>query len=156
METKLMSDKMSGGGNNGQGVYSAAKEAIGSAAEQVRAAAPGTYDAGAKAARYVGDTATEHPLPVLAGTALMVLLGSWLLSSGRGNGSSDWARQTRDWQKRGYEMGDRVRGAAPSVSKVADDAGEYVSQTVRENPLSGVLVALAVGGVLGYLLQSRS
>ena len=45
-----MSDRMSGG-ESGEGVYGAAKEAIGSAAEQVRAAAPGTYDAGARAAR---------------------------------------------------------------------------------------------------------
>jgi hypothetical protein len=50
-----MSDRMSGG-ESGEGVYGAAKEAIGAAAEQVRAAAPDTYDAGARAARYVGDS----------------------------------------------------------------------------------------------------
>ena len=62
-----MSDRMSGG-ESGEGVYDAAKEAIGSAAEQVKAAAPGTYDAGARAARYVGETASEHPF--LVGTAV--------------------------------------------------------------------------------------
>ena len=63
---QVMSDRMSGG-ESGEGVYGAAKEAIGSAAEQVRAAAPGAYDAGARAARYVGETASEHPF--LVGTA---------------------------------------------------------------------------------------
>jgi hypothetical protein len=63
-----MSDRMSGGGS-GEGIYGTAKEAIGAAAEQVREASPGTYDAGARAARYVGETASEHPF--LVGTAVL-------------------------------------------------------------------------------------
>ena len=67
-----MSDKTSSGGSQ-EGLYGTAKEAMGSAAEQVRAAAPGTYDAGARAARYIGDTAAEHPF--LVGTAVIAFLG---------------------------------------------------------------------------------
>jgi ElaB/YqjD/DUF883 family membrane-anchored ribosome-binding protein len=62
----------------------------------------------------------------------------------------------RDWRDRGLDIGkDRVRSMTPDVSKATDDAGRYVSQAVRENPMSGLLVAAALGGVLGYLLRSR-
>jgi ElaB/YqjD/DUF883 family membrane-anchored ribosome-binding protein len=148
-----MSDKMSGD-TNGEGVFSAAKEAIGSAAEKVRATAPGTYDAGAKAARYVGETASQHPFPVLVGTVAVAFLSGWLSATATDN-RRGWQKETRNWRQRGYEMSDRVRSAAPGVSKAADDAGEYVSQTVRENPISGLLIAAAVGGVLSYLFRNR-
>jgi ElaB/YqjD/DUF883 family membrane-anchored ribosome-binding protein len=150
-----MSDKTSGGGN-GEGIYGAAKEAIGSAAEQVRATAPGAYDAGAKAARYVGETASEHPF-FLGATAVIAFLGGLLSATvNRDNRRRDLQEQARNWRDRGYEISDRVRSAAPDVSKAAGDAGKYVSQSVRENPVSGLLIAAAVGGVLGYLLQNRS
>ena len=150
-----MSEKMSGG-ENGEGIYSATKEAIGSAAEQVRATAPGTYDAGVKAARYIGETASEHPF-FLVGTAVIAFLGGLLSATvNRDDRRRDWQEQARNWRDRGYEMSDRVRSAAPDVSKAAGDAGEYVSRSVRENPVSGLLIAAAVGGVLGYLLQNRS
>ena len=148
-----MSDRMSGG-ESGEGVYGAAKEAIGSAAEQVRAAAPGTYDAGARAARYVGETASEHPF--LVGTAVIAFLGGILSATvSRSNRRGGWKEQARDWRDRGYEMSDRLQSAAPDVSKVAGDAGKYVSQAMSDNSISGLLIAAAVGGVLGYLLHSR-
>src|SRR5205823_10963833 len=93
---RVMSDRTSGG-ESGEGVYGAAKEAIGSAAEQVRAAAPGTYDAGARAARYVGETASEHPF--LVGTAVIAFLGG-ILSATVGRSSNrrgDWQEQARNW-----------------------------------------------------------
>lgn len=148
-----MSDETSG--DTGEGVLHAAKEAIGSAAEKVRAAAPGTYDAGAKAARYVGETASQHPFPILLGTAVVAFLGGWLSATANTDDRRGWQKEARNWRGRGSEMRDRVRSAVPGVSKAADDAGEYVSQTVRENPLSGLLIAAAVGGVLSYLFQSR-
>ena len=150
-----MSDRMSGG-ESGESVYGAAKEAIGSAAEQVRAAAPGTYDAGARAARYMGETASEHPF--LVGTAVIAFLGGILSAtvSRSSNRRSDWQEQARNWRDRGHEMSDRLQSAAPDVSKVAGDAGKYVSQAMTENSVSGLLIAAAVGGVLGYLLHSRS
>ena len=149
-----MSDRMSGG-ESGEGVYGAAKEAVGAAAEQVRAAAPGTYDAGARAARYVGETASEHPF--LVGTAVIAFLGGILSAIvSRSNRRAGWQEQARDWRDRGYEMSDRLQSAAPDVSKVAGDAGKYVSQAVSETSISGLLIAAAVGGVLGYLLHNRS
>ena len=57
---------------------------------------------------------------------------------------------------RGYEMSDRLQSDDPDVSKVAGDAGKYVSQSVRENSMSGFLIAAAVGGILGYLAHNRS
>jgi ElaB/YqjD/DUF883 family membrane-anchored ribosome-binding protein len=147
-----MSDKVSGG--NVEGIYGAAKEALGSAAEQVRATAPGTYDAGAKAARYVGDTASEHPF--LVGIAVIAFLGGVLSATmHRDNRRRDWRDQARDWRDRGYETGERVRSATPDISKAAGDAGEYVSQTVRDNPISGLLIAAVVGGILTYFCQNR-
>ena len=147
-----MSDKASGGG---EGIYGAAKEALGSAGEQVRANAPGTYDAGAKAARYIGETASEHPF--LVGTAVIAFLGGLLSATvSRDNRRRDWQEQARNWRDRGYEMGESVRSAAPDVSEAASAASKYVSQSVSENPISGLLIAAAVGGLLVYLLQSRS
>jgi ElaB/YqjD/DUF883 family membrane-anchored ribosome-binding protein len=149
-----MSGRMSGG-ESGEGVYGAAKEAFGSAAEQVRAAAPGTYDAGARAARYVGETASEHPF--LVGTAVIAFLGGLLSATvSRSHHRSDWQEQASNWRDRGYQMNDRLQSAAPDVSKVAGDAGKYVSQAMSENSVSGLLIAAAVGGVLGYLLHSRA
>jgi ElaB/YqjD/DUF883 family membrane-anchored ribosome-binding protein len=150
-----MSDNKMSGGGNGEGMYGAAKEAIGSAAEQVRATAPEAYDAGARAARYVGETASEHPL--LVGTAVIAFLGGLLSATvNRSNRRGDWQEQARNWRDRAYEMSDRVRSAAPNVSEVAGDAGKYVSQSMRENSMSGLLIAAAVGGILGYLARNRS
>src|SRR6476620_4189825 len=99
-----MSDRMSGG-ESGESVYGAAKEAIGSAAEQVRATAPETYDAGVRAARYVGETASEHPF--LVGTAVIAFLGGLLSATvQRDSRRRDWQEQARGWRDRGLEMGD--------------------------------------------------
>ena len=72
------------------------------------------------------------------------------------NRRGDWQEQARNWRDRGYEMSERLQSAAPDVSKVAGDAGKYVSQAMSENSTSGLLIAAAVGGVLGYLLRSRA
>ena len=148
-----MSDKKSDDTNE-EGLLGSAKEAIGSAAEQVRATAPGTYDAGARAARYVGETASEHPF--LVGTAVIAFLGGLLSATvNRNSRRRDWQEQARNWRDRGYEMGERIGSAAPDVSKAGDDVGKYVTQSVRENPVSGLLIAAVVGGVLGYSLRNR-
>ena len=68
-----MSDKPSDDAGTG-GAFQAAKDAVASAAEQVRASAPGAYDASAKAARYVGEATADHPLPVLLVTAALAFL----------------------------------------------------------------------------------
>ena len=63
--------------------------------------------------------------------------------------------QISDWQKRGYEFSERARAAAPAVSQAAADAGQYVAQNVRQNPIPGAIIAGAVVCMLGSLL-SRS
>jgi ElaB/YqjD/DUF883 family membrane-anchored ribosome-binding protein len=148
---------MSGGNGQEYSTYGAAKEAVGSAAEKVRDVAPDAYDAGVRAARYVGDTAAEHPFSMLAGAAALALCG-WLMAKS-GDTRPNWQKQAGDWQRQARNLQERgygqVRSAVPEVSKAADQAGEYVAQTVRENPISGLLIAAAVGGLLTYLLQPR-
>ena len=83
-----------------EGVFGAAEEAAGSAAEQVRSTAPGSHDAGAKAARYVRETASEHPL--LVGTAVIAFLGGLLSATATGSGNRRrWQKHARDWRERG-------------------------------------------------------
>ncbi len=55
--------------SSSQQPFRATQEAVGSAAEQVKAAGPAAYNAGAKAAQYVGSTASEYPLTTLLVTA---------------------------------------------------------------------------------------
>ena len=117
-----MSENVSGG--NGHGTFSAAQEAVGSAATS-------TYDAGARAARYVSDTTSEYPFPVLVGVAIAAFLGG-MLASGSSDKRRDWHKDARNWRDRGREMGNRARSSAPDVSKVADDASDYVYRTVSE------------------------
>ena len=73
-----MSDGTSADTGSGESAFGSAKAAAAAAAEKVRESAPGAYDASAKAARYVGDTASEHPAFVLIGTAALAFLGGLL------------------------------------------------------------------------------
>jgi hypothetical protein len=87
---------------------------------------------------YVGETASEHPF--IVGTVAIAFLGGLLnaaVGAGRDRRRSDWREQARSWRDRGVGMGDRARSVAPDVSKAVDDAGEYFSQSVRENRMSG-------------------
>ena len=147
-----MSDRTSADTSTVKSAIGSAKDAAAAAAEKVRESAPGAYDASAKAARYLGDTASEYPTFVLIGTAAIAFLSGLL--TGRGDSGADWQKQS-NWQKRGHEMSDRVRSAAPGVSDAATNAGEYVTRNVRENPISGLLIAAAAAGVIGYLLKNR-
>lgn len=149
-----MSDKPSADTDAGGGAFQAAKDAVASAAEQVRASAPGAYDASAKAARYVGETTADHPLPVLLLTAALAFLAGYA-SHTRGEDDRRSRNQIGDWQKRGHEVSERARAAAPAVSQAAADAGQYVAQNVREHPIPGAVIAGAVGCMLGYLLSRR-
>jgi ElaB/YqjD/DUF883 family membrane-anchored ribosome-binding protein len=153
-----MSNTTSTGGSTSQGTFRTAQEAVGSAAEQVRAAAPAAYDAGAKAARYVGSTASEYPLTTLLVTAGLAYLAGVLSNSSRGG----W----QNWQDSANAIRQQVRSAAPSMSEAASyssdyvtrsakDAGNYVTQGVREYPISVLLGTAVVSGLLGYLLQGR-
>lgn len=139
-----MADKGSSDTSTVQGAYRTAKDAVSSAAEQIRATAPDAYDTGARAARYVGNTASEHPISLMLATAALAYLAGYVSNTGSGQSS---------WQKRGSAMSDRVRSAAPSVSDAASNAGDYVTRNVREYPLSGILSAAAVGCALTYFLK---
>src|SRR3982074_2915492 len=112
-----VSDKPSDDAGTG-GAFQAAKDAVASAAEQVRASAPGAYDASAKAARYMGEATADHPLPVLLVTAAVAFLAGYA-SHRREDDRWNWRNQAGDWQKRGYELGERARAAAPAVSQGA-------------------------------------
>src|SRR3954451_22618825 len=71
-----MSGTTSSSDSSGQSTYEAAKGAIGSVAEQARAAAPSAYDAAARGTKYVSSTVSEHPIvTVLATAGLVYLLG---------------------------------------------------------------------------------
>ena len=72
-----MSDKPSAETGTGGGAFQAAQDAVASAAEQVRATAPGAYEAGAKTARYIGEATSEHPLSVLLATAALAFLAGY-------------------------------------------------------------------------------
>jgi ElaB/YqjD/DUF883 family membrane-anchored ribosome-binding protein len=147
-----MSDRTSADTSTVKSAIGSAKDAAASAAEKLRESAPGAYDASAKAARYVGDTASEHPVFVLIGTAALAFLSGLL--TGRGDSGAGRQKQS-NWRKRGHEMSDRVRSAAPGVSDAATNAGEYVARNVRENPIPGLLITAAAACVIGYLLQNR-
>ena len=133
----------------------AATDAISSAADQVRARATGAYGAAKNAAGYVGETASEYPISVLRGATVVAFLAGYLSNTRGGDRESDWQRRSRDWQRRASEISDHMRSAAPSASEAASEARQYVTRNVREHPLSGLLSAAAVVGLLGYFLQSR-
>jgi len=141
--------------DSGGSAFQAAKDAVASAAEQVGASASGAYDASAKAARYVGGATAEHPLPVLLVTAALAFLAGYSSHTRGRDDRWDSRKQISDWQKRGYELSERARAAAPAVSQAAADAGQYVAQNVRQHPIPGAIIAGAVVCTLGYLL-SRS
>ena len=151
-----VSDKSSADTGAGESAFQAAKDAVASAAEQVRASAPGAYDASTKAARYVGEATADHPLPVLLVTAALAFLAGYASHSRGKDDRWDWRNQTGDWQKRGYELSERARAAAPVVSQAAADAGQYVAKNVREHPIPGAMIAGAVICILGYLLSGRA
>jgi hypothetical protein len=90
-------------------------------------------------------------------TVALAFVGGLLSAAlGREPRRRDWRDQARDWRDRGYEMGNQARSVAPDLRKSAGEAGRYVAQSARENPVSGLLIAGAVGGLLGYLLRNRS
>ena len=65
-----VSDKPSADTGAGGSAFQAAKEAVASTAEQVRASAPGAYDA-------VGEATADHPVPVLLVTAALAFLAGY-------------------------------------------------------------------------------
>lgn len=95
-----------------QGPYQATKDAVGSAAEQVRSAAPSAYDAAARSTEYVTGTVSEYPIVALLATAgLAYVLGRLGYSSGD-DGS--------EWQSRAESLRQQLSSLA---SNLPDTAG---------------------------------
>ena len=150
-----MSDTSSTDSGAEGSAFQAARDAVASAAEQIRASAPGAYDASAKAARYVGEATADHPLPVLLVTAVLAFLAGYASHTRGVDDRWDWRNQTGDWQKRGHELSERARAAAPAVSQAAADAGQYVAKNAREHPIPGAIIVGTFICALGYLLFGR-
>jgi len=187
-----MSDSTSSGSSASQETLRAAGNAVGSAAEQIKATASGAYDAGAKASQYVGSTASEHPLTTLLITAGVAYLAGALSSRSR-SGSQSWrdsadairrqvqsaassipdatsyargpiaqsARDAADYVTQGAQgatdyVAQNARGAGDYAAQSARSAGGYVTRGTREYPVSVLLGAAVVSGVLGYLFRDRS
>jgi len=127
-----------------------ATDAVASAAEKVRESAPGAYDAAKNAANYVGETATEHLVSMLLGTASFAFLVGYLSNRRSGYDEGDWQKRSRDWRRYAGEMSDRARSAAPSASEAADE----VRRAAGNHPVSSLLGVGAVVCLLGYLLQN--
>ena len=150
-----MSDTPSGNTGAGGSAFEAATDAVASAAEQVRASASGAYDASTKAARYVGEATSDHPLSVLLGTAVLAFLVGYVSHPRGADNRQGWSKRTSDWQKRGAELSERAIAAAPTVSQAAADVGQYVAKNVRERPIPGAIIAGALVCTLAYLLGRR-
>ena len=172
-----MSGTTPAGNTTGQSTYQAAKDALGSAAEQVRAAAPSAYGAAERGTQYVSSTVSEYPLVALIATAGLAYLLGWL-SSGSDDRGTNWQDQANavrrglrtmrsslpematDASQRGRSaMNYATQSAADAsdyVRQTASNAGDYVTESVREYPTSALVSAAAVGLALGYLLRSRT
>src|SRR4051812_15344050 len=169
----------------GQSAYQATKDAVGSAAEQVRSAAPSAYDAAARGTQYVTGTVSEYPVVALLATAALAFVLGRLGRTSDAEGS-DWQERaeslrqqlstltsklpdtTANARQRGRnamdyatqtasDTSDYVRqGASRASDFVRQNAGDYVSQGLRDYPASTLIGVAALGSVLGYLLRGRS
>jgi len=126
-----MSGTTSSNDSSGQITYQTAKDAIGSVAEQARAAAPSAYDAAARGTQYVSGTVSEHPIvTVLATAGLVYLLGRLARTSGD---------DTSAWQSRAESLRQQLSSLASSLSDTATGAGQrsrsvtdYATETVAD------------------------
>ncbi len=171
-----MSGTTSAGNTTGESTYQAAKDAVGSTAEQVRAAAPSAYGAAERGAQYVSGTLSEYPLIALLATAGLAYFFGWLSNSSVDHGTNwqdraDAVRRgvrsmssrlpetaTNASQRGRSAMNYGTRSAADAsdyVRQTASDAGGYVTQSVRDYPTSALVGVAAVGAILGYLLRGR-
>jgi len=118
-----MSNTTSTGSSFSQETLRTAREGLSSAAEQVRAAAPGAHGTGAKAAQYVGSTASEHPLTTLLVMAGLAYLAGVLSNNSRG--------RPRSWWDSAETLRSQVRSAAPYTPEAAKYVGDQVAQSAK-------------------------
>ena len=101
------------------------------------------------------EVASEHPLPILLAAAALAFITGYVSHTRSRDDRGSWRNQGRDWQKRGYELAESARASAPQVSQAATDVGQYVAHNAREHPVSGLLIAGAVGWMVASWLRTR-
>ncbi|MBS0643236.1 MAG: hypothetical protein JSS43_25500 [Proteobacteria bacterium] len=115
----------------GQDAFQATKDAVGSAAERVRAAAPSAYDAATRGTQYVGGTVSEYPLvSLLAAAGLAFLLGR--LGRGSDDNGSDWYNRAESLRQQLSSLSSNLPDTTSSVRRRGRDATDYASQTASE------------------------
>ena len=143
-----------------QGAYQATKDAVGSAAEQVKSAAPSAYDAATHGTQYVADTVSEHPVvALLAAAGLAYLLGQ--LRRNPADEGADWQGRANSLQQQLRSLASRLpekatsakqqgRSAADYATQTAADAGEHVWQGASR---AGDYLMQNAGNARGYVAQ---
>lgn len=128
-----MSNTTSTGSSSSPETLRTAREAVDSAAERIKAAGPAAYDAGAKAAQYVGSTASEYPLTTLLVTAALAYLAGVLTNSYRDG--------QQNWQNSADAIGRQVWTAAPRMPRQPD-------MSVTKSHEAAKMLAIMSGKVL--------
>src|ERR1700712_2799630 len=126
-----MSGTTSSSGTTGQSPYQAAKDAVGSAAEQARAAAPSAYDTAARGTQYVSGTVSEYPIVALLATAgLVYFLGRLGRSSG-GDGP-DGQRRAESLRQQLSSLASNLPDTAANAKQRGRSATDYATQTAAD------------------------
>jgi ElaB/YqjD/DUF883 family membrane-anchored ribosome-binding protein len=126
-----MSGTTPSSGTTGQSTYQAAKDAIGSAAEQARAAAPSAYDTAARGTQYVSGTVSEYPIAALLATAgLVYLLGR--LGRSSGDDGSDWQSRAESLRRQLNSLASNLPDTAASARQRGRSVTDYATQTAAD------------------------
>jgi len=126
-----MSGTTSSSGTTGQSTYQAAKDAIGSAAEQIRAAAPSAYDTAARGTQYVSGTVSEYPIVALLATAgLAYLLGR--LGRSSGDDGSDWQGRVESLRQQLNSLASNLPDTAASAKQRGRSVTDYATHTAAD------------------------
>ncbi len=74
--------------------------------------------------------------------------------------AEDRLSDNRSWSDTAADTGrsaaDRARLSAPQTYDTGSNAPDYVSQSVQQYPLSGLVIAALLGYVIGFLLHHQS
>lgn len=155
-----MSGTTSSSDSSGPSTYEAAKGAIGSVAEQARAAAPSAYDAAARGTQYVSGTVSEHPIiTVLATAGVVYLLGRLARTSG--DDASAWQSRAESLRQQLSSLasslpdtasgaGQRARSVTDYATQTVADASDYARQGVSR---AGDYLRQNLGSTSGYVTQ---
>ena len=145
---------------NNQTTYQSAKDAVGSAAQQVRSAAPSAYDAAARGTQYVTGTVSEYPVvALLAAAGVVYFLGR--LGRGSGDDGSDWQGRAESLRQQLDALASRLpdttstarqrgRSATGYATQTAAAASDYVRQGTTR---AGDYLRQNAGSAGGYVTQ---